>query len=381
MKSKGDEEQEAGDRLALAVTSRRRAERLRGSASNTRPHSVGSVFVAGGIVLGALYYIPGLATALLLVFGGLLCGIFFDATARLLRRWFPLSRGWALALGIISLTGGLVIFCAIAGPSIAEQLGALRTQIPKSLDDLSGALKRTDWGRELLLHVSASNAMDWVPSGVWNGLTGAFSAGMEIALAAFFMFIIGVYSSASPAFYIDGVLRLFPPTRRDRWREVANMLGRALRWWLMGRVITMVLMSIFTSLALWAIQVPLAFTLGLIAGLLLFIPYIGAFVSAVPALLVGLIQGPQEALWVALVYTGVHLFEGYLITPFVQDRAVAAPPVLLLSAQLFAGVLFGMLGILFATPLAVVGMVLVQKLYLRETLGEEVEISGESHGG
>jgi predicted PurR-regulated permease PerM len=275
----------------------------------------------------------------------------------------------------------LVIFCAIAGPSIAEQLGALRTQIPKSLDDLSGALKRTDWGRELLLHVSASNAMDWVPSGVWNGLTGAFSAGMEIALAAFFMFIIGVYSSASPAFYIDGVLRLFPPTRRDRWREVANMLGRALRWWLMGRVITMVLMSIFTSLALWAIQVPLAFTLGLIAGLLLFIPYIGAFVSAVPALLVGLIQGPQEALWVALVYTGVHLFEGYLITPFVQDRAVAAPPVLLLSAQLFAGVLFGMLGILFATPLAVVGMVLVQKLYLRETLGEEVEISGESHGG
>jgi predicted PurR-regulated permease PerM len=338
-------------------------------------------FVAVTVVLAALYYIPGLAMALLLTFGGLLLGIFFDALARLLQMRLPLSRGWALAIAIVGVVGGLAVFFWIAGPRIAEQLGALQTQIPKSLQSLSDALGQTEWGRALLSHVSASNPMEWLPAGLWKGLTGAFSAGAEIGLEVFFVFIVGVYSSASPGVYIDGAIRLLPPSRREQWREVADMLGRALRWWLLGRVITMVLMSVFTSLALWAIHVPLALTLGLIAGLLLFIPYLGAFISAAPALLVALINGPREVLWVAVVYTGVHMFEGYLITPFVQQRAVSAPPVLLLTAQLFTGVLFGMLGILFATPLVVVGMVLVQKLYLRETLGEEIAISGERHDG
>lgn len=339
--------------------------------------SAAGVVVAIGIIMAALYYVPGVATALMLVFGGLLVGIFFDALASLLVRWLPLSRGLALTTGIVLTIVLLGVFGWIAGPQIAEQSGTLETQIPKSLGNLSAALQQSEWGRALVSHVSGAKSSEWLPAGLWNGLTGAFSASFEIVGAMFLIFVLGIYFSASPSLYFDGALLLFPPRQREHWGEILQVLGAAMRLWLVGRLITMLITGVLTTLALWAIHVPLSLTLGLIAGLLVFVPYIGAFVSAAPALLVALGQGPWEVLWVGLVFTAVHVFEGYVITPYVQKCALDAPPALLLVAQIFAGVLFGVLGLLFASPLAIVGMVLVQKLYVRETLGEEVSIAGE----
>ena len=139
----------------------------------------------------------------------------------------------------------------------------------------------------------------------------------------------------------------------------------------------MTLMGVLTALALWLAGIPLALVLGIIAGLSLFVPYLGAIIAAIPAMLIGLMVSPAKALWVAVIYTGVHLFEGYCITPFVQRRAISLPPALLLSVQVLAAALFGAIGVIFSTPLAVVGVVLIQTLYVHDVLGEEVEVLGE----
>lgn len=154
-------------------------------------------------------------------------------------------------------------------------------------------------------------------------------------------------------------------------------LGTALRWWLLGRAVTMTLMGALTTLALWFMNVPLALVLGIIAGIFLFVPYLGAVAAAIPACLIALMESPTKALWVAVVYTGVHVFEGYTITPYVQKRAVALPPAMLLSVQLLSAALFGVLGVIFSTPLMLVVIVLIQTLYLQDVLGENVALLGD----
>jgi predicted PurR-regulated permease PerM len=130
---------------------------------------------------------------------------------------------------------------------------------------------------------------------------------------------------------------------------------------------------VLTGLGLWLVGIPLAWTLGLIAGLLDFVPNIGPLIGFLPAFLLAMAMGPTKALWVAVVYVLVQTIEGYLVTPLVQKRAVDLPPALTITGQLLMGVLAGPLGVLLATPLLAVGMVLVKILYVEETLGDEME--------
>ena len=176
---------------------------------------------------------------------------------------------------------------------------------------------------------------------------------------------------------LDPLLLLLSSEHRERGREILAALGGGLGWWLFGRAVTMISLGILTTIALWFFGIPLALVLGIIAGLLLFVPYLGAIAAAIPAMLVALMESPEKALWVACIYTGVHVFEGYCITPFVQRRAVALPPALLLSVQILSAALFGMIGVIFSTPLTVVVIILIQALYLHDVLGEEVALLGK----
>jgi predicted PurR-regulated permease PerM len=136
----------------------------------------------------------------------------------------------------------------------------------------------------------------------------------------------------------------------------------------------MSLVGILTALGLWLLGVPLALILGLIAALLEFVPYIGTILSAVPAILLALLQGPMQALWVVLLYFVIQSIESYLLTPLVQQRVVSLPPALVLAAQVLMGVLFGAWGIILATPLTAALLVLVQMLYIEDILGDPVKV-------
>jgi predicted PurR-regulated permease PerM len=114
----------------------------------------------------------------------------------------------------------------------------------------------------------------------------------------------------------------------------------------------------------------------LIAAVLSFVPIIGPVLSAIPLVLVALAEDPILAVWALLIYLAVQFLESYMITPLIQREAISIPPALLISAQTVMGVLFGLVGIFLATPLAVVVIVAVQMLYVEDVLKEPVQVMG-----
>ncbi len=329
------------------------------------------------IGLIALYLVRSFATTLLLIFAGVLFGVFLHGVAALLAKWLHLPRLLALCLVVLLGLGLCALFIWLAGPQVARQVQQLGEQLPQSVTLLQHRLEKSDWGRALLSSLPSLDSFRLSFASLLGSVSQAFSITLAVVGAFVFIFFVGFYLAVSPDSYIRGALLLLSREHRQRGREVITTLGTALRWWLLGRAVTMTLMGILTTLALWLANVPLALVLGIMAGLLLFVPYLGAVAAAIPAMLVGLMQSPAKALWVAVIYTGVHVFEGYCITPFVQKRAVALPPALLLSVQILSAALFGTIGVIFSTPLTVVVIVLIQTLYLHDVLGEEVELLGD----
>jgi predicted PurR-regulated permease PerM len=166
--------------------------------------------------------------------------------------------------------------------------------------------------------------------------------------------------------YRDGALKLFPERVRPKAAEISRDIEFVLRWWLFGQLIPMAVLGAVSMIGLKLLGVPLAFTLGLLTALMLFLPYVGSVAAYLPTVLLALTKGPHTALWVTVLYLAVHLGEGYVLTPMVQRRAVKLAPALTLAAQLLLFEFAGVLGLLAATPLAAVARALVQKLYLRE---------------
>ncbi|MEO6576443.1 MAG: AI-2E family transporter, partial [Polyangiaceae bacterium] len=171
--------------------------------------------------------------------------------------------------------------------------------------------------------------------------------------------------------YTSGLLALVPPASRPRAEEVLTHAGATLTRWLVGRVVAMIFVGVAATIGLYFLHVPLAFGLGVLAGLLAFVEYVGAIASAVAPMLLALASsGVTGAVSVAVLFTGVHIVEGYLLTPALARKAVHFPPAFTLGTQVLFGAIFGVLGLTFATPTCVLIATLVQMLYLEDVLGE-----------
>jgi predicted PurR-regulated permease PerM len=173
------------------------------------------------------------------------------------------------------------------------------------------------------------------------------------------------------------VVKLVPEAKRDLTREALTDSGKALRLWLKAQLVAMVLIGLLTGIGLWILGVPSALALGIIAGLLEFVPFVGPIIAAIPAVLIALAIDPQLALWTVLLYVLIQNIEGYAVQPIIQSWAVEVPGAVLLFALLASGALFGPLGVIFAAPLTVVVYVLVKRLYVREALDTPTPIPGE----
>jgi predicted PurR-regulated permease PerM len=338
------------------------------------------LLVAGTLLLLVivLYLLGHLAGILLVIFAGILLAVFLEGLTSLVCGWTSLPRGWGMFIVILLLVGAGVGIGWFAGPRMAEQLSELGTKIPQAVDTIVARIREQPWG-ERLLHDQFS-LQDMIPSGsvIVGGVTGFFSKVLGVLGNLFVVLIIGLYLAISPATYSRNMLLIVPERYRSRLQQVLSAQGRALRYWLVGRIASMTVVGILTALGLWIAGVPLAMTLGLIAALFSFVPYIGPLAAAVPGVLIGAMQEPGTVWIVILVYMGVQLCESYLITPLIQQKAVSIPPALLITIQLLMGVLFGAIGVLLATPFAVVVIVAVQMLYIEDVLGENVTVLGEN---
>ena len=187
----------------------------------------------------------------------------------------------------------------------------------------------------------------------------------------------GVMLAMEPKAYRDGTLLLVPRAARPAAKRAVDATGHALTGWLAAQLISMIVIGVLTGVGLWIAGVPSALGLGLFAGLAQFIPVVGPVVSAVPGLMISATTDWTTFGWAALVYVGVQQIEGNLVTPYVQKHIAGIPMALALFSIVAFGVLFGPLGVILATPLTLVVLVLVKSLYLRDTLGEKVHLPGE----
>ena len=178
---------------------------------------------------------------------------------------------------------------------------------------------------------------------------------------------------------MDGLLSLFPPRRRRRMGEVMGEMGETLRLWMLGQLVPMIVIGVVTGVGLWLIGVPMAGTLGVLAGLFNFIPNFGPLVSLIPATLLAVSESPEKGLWVVGLYVVAQTLEGYVLSPLVQKKMVLLPPALTISVQVLLGVLVGAIGVALAAPLTAVGLVLVKMLYVEDVLHEPAELPTEAH--
>jgi predicted PurR-regulated permease PerM len=206
-------------------------------------------------------------------------------------------------------------------------------------------------------------------SGLLGGATNAIFGLFGALGNVIFIIFLGAFFALDPAVYQRGVLSLVPLEKRARLETVIDEAGLALRGWLKGQLLAMLIIFVFSLVLLTLIGMPYAFLLALTAGLLTFIPTIGPVFAGIPIILAGFSEGPEMALWGVAIYALIELVEGNFVTPLVQQRAVELAPAFTLGFQLLMGALFGILGIALAVPLAAAGKVLVEELYVKDALG------------
>lgn len=306
-----------------------------------------------------------LGAVFILVFGGVLVAVALRVLTDILVRHTRLKQQWALAIVVLAVAALLAGTIWLIGAQVSAQLGELIGTLPDAVARVKAWLEQSSVGKAIAdFAQSSTKNSEGTVSGLARFAGGTFSAITDAVVILF----VGLYFAADPGLYKRGVVRLFPPHARRRVLSALEASGIALKKWLVGQLSAMVAVGALTFLGLVLLKVPLALSLALIAGLLEFIPFVGPIVASVPAILMGFSQGPQEALYVALLYLAINQIEGNVIIPMIQKWAVHLPPALGILSVVASGVLFGIAGVLFAVPLMVVAMTLVQELYIKRVL-------------
>lgn len=321
----------------------------------------------------SLLLLWGAAEVFLLIFAGLLLAVFFRALSAPLSKYLRLPDMAAVIVVVLALFVVMGLLSWFYAPRLSEEAGVFLERLPEAIGQIEDAIRSTPLGQNLLDMLPAANDAGAAEGVIGQAFSTLFST-LEALLYGFFIFFVGLFLAVQPGLYRRGLVALVPKNRRARVDEVVTASVATLRSWLVGRFISMASVGVMITVGLWLLGTPLAILLGFIAFLLDFVPNIGPFVAAFPAVVLAFGQSPTDALWVMLLYFVVQQIESYLITPIVQQKAVHLPPALTLIAVLLMGLLFGLLGVLVATPLVAVLMIVVKMLYVEDVLGDEVEI-------
>lgn len=313
---------------------------------------------------------------LLLTFLAVIFAVLLRAAARLIADRAPLSRSICVILVavagavLVGLAGLFVVPVLIAqGQDLARNYPGLADSLQKRLDETP--LLGSAW-EQVKSQFSLPSPGD-VMSRAGSVLSVASGALSDLV----FLLFTALFLALSPDTYVHGLQLLVPERHRGFTLRLLDELGHTLRAWFGGQIAAMTTIGVLIGLGLWALGVPYALAFGVLAGLLDFIPYLGPILGAVPAILIGFTQSPATALWVTLLFLVVQQIEGNVVQPMMQESAVKIPPALLLVVLFGMGELFGLTGLIVATPILAVGIVAVRRIYVERIL-EGVDQAGQT---
>ncbi|RYC68129.1 AI-2E family transporter [Spirosoma sordidisoli] len=334
------------------------------------------VCIAVGIALffGLVTWLLGASFNVLLL---LLCAILIALPLRAAARWLSQKTGWreGIALIVVGLTllGTLAGVGALVAPLIGEQTQQLQQELPGVLKNAQQQIEKTSWGKQLIGQIPESPEKLLKGGGgsqLAGRVFGAVSGTVSVFTDLYVIFFLALFLAAEPRLYTDGLVNLIPPAGRQRTRHILAQLDESLLGWLIGTLISMAIVGLLSWLGLSLLGVRLAGILALFAALITFIPNLGPVLALIPALLFALLDGPQQALNVLLLYVGIQFVESNLVTPLIQKRLNDIPPALLLLVQIIVGAFAGTLGLIMAAPLLAILMVLVRTIYQEDMLGD-----------
>lgn len=361
------------------------------------------VLRAAALVIGLLLLVRLLWIAhdlFFIAFLGVLFGLAVGRGAGFLER-FRIPRGVGSVLIVVCFLGAIIGLGAWTAPALRAQSRELQASLPQALNRIEGWIE--DHRDGLLGQImpappapgqgpvpgapSQPPAESPQPSGPLHGLPGGLAGQLGAVGRYLFSFlsstvaVVGglllilftaIYIGAEPDLYYQGLLHLFPHGARPRAAQVLGEIGATLRRWLVAQLIMMATIGVATWIGLSLLGVKAALALGLIAGLLEFIPMLGPILSAVPGIAMAFLDSPQKALLVALVYWAVQFLEGHILQPLLMKRGVDLPPVVTLIGLSLMAIVFGFLGMVVAVPVLAAVMVAVKMLYVEDVVGDEV---------
>lgn len=284
---------------------------------------------------------------LLIIFGGLVFASMLDGGVRLLGRILPIPRGWRLLIVMLCVVAFILGVFYMTGVQVATQAEQLRLTL-----EVQGN-RVIAWASSLgILPGRADiNGLMQQAMGSFGKVTSFVGSAVGAVASLLMVVVIGLFVAMEPRLYDRGLQWLVPSDARPEFAITIERMALTLRRLLAGRLLGMLFEGTLIWIALTIGGVPMALVLGLIAGVLAFIPNIGAIITGVLMVAVGFSAGIHTGWWAVATYFIVQNFDGYVVIPMVARRTVDMPPALTLSSQILASTLFGVIGLALADPM------------------------------
>jgi predicted PurR-regulated permease PerM len=352
--------------------------------------------VAAVLFAALLSFAWHFAATLFLIFAGMLLAVALNAMTQLLGRLIRLPQPLRLAIVCLALAALLSGVVVLGGATIAKQATALSDTIKSQVGTVKAFLEKngvdpsyfefggptettTDSG-------SAATPGTTTPSAPTPGATtprlpsaSALASGGTAIIGQTFKILLGTVSAvgnffivlflglafaAQPSVYRAGLIFIAPAKYRAQATDIVDRIGETLERWLLAQMLTMFAVFAVTWIGLAIIGIPSSFILGIQAGLLAFIPTLGALIGGLIVVLASLASGWIAAGSAFALFLGVHALESYVLTPIIQRQALDIPPATLFAFQILLGVVFGVWGLALALPLIAIAKVMID--YFKE---------------
>ena len=298
---------------------------------------------------------------LLMILAGSLIATYFHGLGDLIQQRTGMRRRFAM---IISILGSFLIICALLwfmGNKIQDQVSSLSDSFPHTLNTAKEKLSETAIGKKILGSFSGDNSQKLMATA-----QSFFTTGFGVLGDLYIILFLGIFFTAGPSLYKDGILILVPVKKKPMARHIMDRISLSLKGWLKGMLLSIIMITVMLTIGLSIIGLPVALILALITGILELVPNIGSFVAMIPGVLLALTISTNKAIVTAIFYIVSQTIVANIVTPLIQKKIINLPPALTLISQLIMAAISGALGIILAVPLLAIIIILVDELYVKK---------------
>jgi predicted PurR-regulated permease PerM len=351
------------------------------------PWTVFVVVLTAGVVVALLLAIWQAREAVLLAFAAAVFAVILLSIARPLERWTGFGRNLTLPIAALLIIGTVALFAWIIGAELAKQFTVLSAALPDALDNLQRRLgidleelARATRGQQgessVGGHLRSLPDLVGIARTAMGNIVSIGTLLLDAVAGIVVVIVGGYYLAVDPKTYRRGLVLLFPEDRHDQADAAIRDCGHALHLWLLAQLMAMAIVGTLMGLGAWMIGLPAPLAIGFFASLTEFVPIVGPLIGALPPLLLAFGMDIEQVAWTFAMVLAIQQIESNVISPLVQQRMSDIPPFLVLFGVIALGLLFGAAGVIVAAPLTIVAYVLVTKLYVRDTLGQDVPVPG-----